>query len=591
MTARSVSHAPRGEHAIPQRNIRAENAGVGVRVLPATLALATLISVVSGGVVATVYFSGGLVVIWMEIKMALIPCKDIYSFVRKNDLYMIKSTKIVYYYYDQVDHAWKPISKSGVEQTACVAESKNKGERTLVDFYNLLENEERVAGRVYRGLTEAHDALNIFVKANWLKPLVNTTYPPHPFFDILMTSLAGGRQEYKDRLEQLLLKKIYCPHNITIPALVMWGHGDVGKYTFYKLLDRIFGGNETNTVKPGPDKVFTKFNTIIEGKVVIYFDECECDEALTEKLKEKITEETVITEAKYGPPVINQNMTWWIVSKNSKVPVRLAGDIKEDGTGGYSGEDRRWFVIRQQHDLTHWVAESADYKVYSESGRYPTITKYVTDRRRLLDDPIAIQHWLGSLVVKHGEPQDDGKLFAIYGTDYWDAVNISNELKKDPQERFAETIFSTGYFNKMQVDALFKAYKDMGNVKPENISAFGKMLLTYVTDKNLSSVWAKDDSNRAYWYRRIDDGIERKDIALNFDAVSVNIQEYINDHFRSKGVAQEPLIEPADHTTIDAGNWEAASRKRRQFYNEENERSTAAKKISYNQFKAVRRWV
>ena len=91
--------------------------------------------------------AGGLVVIRMEIKMALIPCTDIYSFVRKNDLYMIKSTKIVFYYYDQVDHAWKAISKSGVEQTACVAESKNKGERTLVAFYNLLENEERVVGR------------------------------------------------------------------------------------------------------------------------------------------------------------------------------------------------------------------------------------------------------------------------------------------------------------------------------------------------------------------------------------------------------------------------------------------------------------
>ncbi len=326
--------------------------------------------------------------------MPLINASNLSDFIAMNDLHFVRGSKNLYWYFDQDAKTWKPVSKTGVEQLPVIAESKNPKERTLVDFYDIMKRQNREIDGVYRGLDERNGLLNLFVRGSWLKPIIDQTHEAHPIFDILMTSLAGGRQEVKDRIEQCLLHKIFFPEEIAVPTLVMYGQGGVGKGLFYNVCHAIFG---KNTVSVEHSRIFTDRNSIIEGKVIIYLDDFQANQKETDDIKKIVYNREFVTRAEYNAAVTNQNMTWWFISHNyaDRPPVILQGDISE-------GADRRWFVVKHKDGQTlhYWISQSPDYKLYRDSGRFKTTVEYFSDRKPILDDDVAISHWLGSLVVK-----------------------------------------------------------------------------------------------------------------------------------------------------------------------------------------------
>jgi len=459
----------------------------------------------------------------------LIDATNLKDFITMNDLHFVRGAKTLYWYFDHESKTWTPVSKTGIEQLPLVAESREKGERTLVDFYSMMRRLGREVDGVYRGLHVRPGWLNLFVRGAWLAPIVNPEFKPDPIFDILLTSLAGGRKEQKALIEQCLLHKLFFPEEVAIPTLVMYGQGGVGKGVFYNICNLIFS---RNTVSTTHSRIFTDCNSIIEGKVVIYLDDFMANQTETDNIKHIVYNKEFVTRAQYNAAVINQNMTWWFISNNdpNRPPVVLTGDISE-------GADRRWLVTKHKdgENLHYRMRQSPDFQYHHAQARYATSAEYFADKLPVLYDPIAISHWLGSLVQKHGEPVAGRPPQAIYGNDYWLAVGESNSCRCEPHERLAEAIFCSNCYDQMEVDALFKFYQStIGGTKYRTSSSFGKFLTQYVNSRGgLRDTWAKADDDRAYWYRKQRDGLERQNVMIEFNTIKGNLAEAIDDYFRA----------------------------------------------------------
>ena len=519
--------------------------------------------------------------------MPLIHASNLTDFIRLNNLYRVLGKKNMYWYYDIELQDWKPVNKVGIEQLPVVANSKQTGDKTLDAFYSTLARQNRIVHDVYMALEDRPGGdLNLFVQDTWLKPVVNIEHEPHPIFDILLTSLAGGRQEYKDLLEKCLLRKIFFPGDYTIPNLIMYGPGGMGKGLFFNLCYQIFGSNAIQTV---PARTFCDRNSVICGKVVVYFDDNQLDETQSNRLKDYSAQRNIITRAEHNTPVENQNIIWWFVSHNTKeTDLNLRPPVFLEGLSE-KGADRRFFLIKHkagQH-LHYWIEQSPDYQMYKSSGRFSTTVEYYADREQFLHDEVAISHWLGSLVTKHGVPKINIKLETILGNDYLEAIaELEKKCECEPHDKLADLIYNSNYFNKMEVSALFKYYQEkLGGTRYRTVSPFAKFLTTYVACNDSSGIWAHGGAHpRSYWFRSRDDGLNstRKNVVLDLDGtITTDIAPYYDEYFADN---EEEEIEenPVEWDDIDGSpeEMEAVSARRRRWFDDLRVAQTAEKQLA-----------
>ncbi len=467
---------------------------------------------------------------WGQNKMPLLQPNNLTDFIMDNDLYLIQGDKNYYMYYDHDERNWIRISKSAVHETSVVKkaqklEAEATGGNAIGDMLNRMD---RIKHGTYRGLSKRTGELNTFTPEKWLQPIYDFDEPPHPFFDILMTSLADGRQEYKDKIEQFLIHKYRFPLDVGLPALVMYGAGGVGKNTFYEICKRIFGGYATTT---NPRRALAaNFNTVIDGKIIVFLNDTAVDDEDTEALKAITDDNTLTIYGKYVNEVDTENMVWWFVSQNDKngkaslPPVALKGD-------GGDGADRRWFILKQAHDLLYWVEQSPDYMNNFGKGRFLTPRMYVNNRANFLKhNDIAISHWLGYLLNKHSEPKLNNRPEAIYGNDYLDAVSIARTaaLAKSGDEmaaiKLAKFVFESDAIQKFDVDAMFYFYSTEVGVKYNNSGTFGGFLSRYVEDNRLAETWEHSrDKQKRFWRRRTIEGSEKRHKLVMVDVNELNI--------------------------------------------------------------------
>ena len=122
----------------------------------------------------------------------------------------------------------------------------------------------------------------------------------------------------------------------------------------------------------------------------------------------------------------------------------------------------------------------------------------------------------------------------------------------------------------MDVDALFKFYQEnIAGTKYKSTSNFGKFLTQYVVcHGNLKDIWAKNDDHRAYWYRKVNDGIDRPSIMLAFDKVTGNLPEVMEDYYQNSSHRSEeaPVDWDDQYADIDLPNYQESSAKRRKWF-------------------------
>ncbi len=256
-----------------------------------------------------------------NVEGGLIASPNLADFVRDNDIRKISGKKNYYMFYDLVTLEYRVMTKSGMEDQSVVVASKQRGDhKANYRFTLIIEDQKRQHHDVYIALKDRPGTdLNLFKQDRWLKPIeYNEAHKPHPIFDTLMTSLAGGNRTmtskvsgvtttYKDFLEKCLLRKVFFPGDRQIPSLIMYGCGGVGKELFFGLCKNIFGNNAMSTE---PVKVFGHCNSHLQGRVVVFFDDYCLDEAESNKLKSWSLKPTITLKAEHNTPFDTDNITW-----------------------------------------------------------------------------------------------------------------------------------------------------------------------------------------------------------------------------------------------------------------------------------------
>ena len=124
-------------------------------------------------------------------------------------------------------------------------------------------------GRIYRDITATFDQapeqhLNLIDRRDWVQPTVEDV---HPFFDLLIWTLAGEKSDAQDHIEHVIARKYLHPQDFTIPALVFYPEGGIGKNVFVdNVLSTVFGHSQVVAVDT--DKVSGSFNGMVAGKTV-----------------------------------------------------------------------------------------------------------------------------------------------------------------------------------------------------------------------------------------------------------------------------------------------------------------------------------
>lgn len=231
------------------------------------------------------------------------------------------------------------------------------------------------------------------------------------YFDWLMYSLSGGKQENKEHLERWIVHKIINYHKaVTTPDVIVVGHvGGNGKGIIQAIirimLPAILSGN-ANT------KTLTNnFNAIMLGKLIVFFDDQVSKEIPLDVVKQLAGSETMIFEEK-GKDQFNGEKTHSSAWFAQQLPFRLTPAGQEGGV------DRRFSVMRTNitflESIRKHMLESTGVAISVEDSKdhAEVIVSNVLLNR------ICIAKWFQTLLQKYPDINSDYSLKALHGQDY-----------------------------------------------------------------------------------------------------------------------------------------------------------------------------
>ena len=251
------------------------------------------------------------------------------------------------------------------------------------------------------------------IRAQWVKPDYANAHNYDPRFDVLINSVAGGKEENITHLEQwVAFKYLYPEKNANTPNIDLGGMpGGNGKGRFVEILKTIF---TPACVIQAHKEELDKFNANWEMAVVLYYDEPEEKELAAGKLKQATGSEDMRIEKKgIDATMADRNYNFLFISNNQQGVVKLSG-------GSDGGEDRRYSVINTDLVLFDLLREVGGTE---ESSR-----NWLDDlAQRLVKDPVAVAAWLAHIIQKHNI-HTLSVLPALHGQDYLKRF----ETQKDP---------------------------------------------------------------------------------------------------------------------------------------------------------------
>lgn len=231
------------------------------------------------------------------------------------------------------------------------------------------------------------------------------------FFDWLMYSLSGNKQENKDHIEKWILHKIInYKKATTTPDIVIVGHvGGNGKGVLQAIirlmLPSMLSGKANSKTLNG------NFNAIMLGKLIVFFDDQNSKEIPLDVVKELAGSDTMIFEPKGKDQYEGEkthSSAWF-----SQVP-----PFKLTPAGQEGGVDRRFSIMGT--NIT--FLESIRKHVQEETGQEVTVEESkdlaeVIVSKHLLNR-VNIAYWFKHLQSKYPEVNASYTLKALHGEDY-----------------------------------------------------------------------------------------------------------------------------------------------------------------------------
>lgn len=273
----------------------------------------------------------------------------IVDLIKKHHIgYLCEDNKYVYCMQMAADNASGIINPQfGVVDTSKIIPVLNKmsGRILKIDAHQVRDLFQQTGNDYFRitgsfnsekwDTTKVYNKMQI-IRQHWVQPIDE---PHHPYFDMLMHTVCGGKQENIDYLKTWIAYKwLYPERNANMPNLDLGGYpGGNGKGRFIELLKTIF---TPACVVPAAKKELTDgFNATWETAVILYYDEATTNELPEGKLKNATgNEEQRIEKKGIDAYTADRNYNFIFTSNNPKGVVTLAGT-------GVGGEDRRWSVI------------------------------------------------------------------------------------------------------------------------------------------------------------------------------------------------------------------------------------------------------
>lgn len=231
------------------------------------------------------------------------------------------------------------------------------------------------------------------------------------YFDWLMWSLSGGKQENQDHIEQWILHKILNYHKaVTTPDLVIVGHiGGNGKGILMAIIRLMFPA--TLSGKANSKTLNGNFNAIMMGKLIVFFDDQNSREIPLEIVKQLAGSETMIFEPK-GKDQYEGEKTHSSAWFNNKLPFPLTPAGQEGGV------DRRFSIMRT--NIT--FLESIRKHHAEESGEEPTVEESKEMAEVIVSDyllnRVCVAAWFQELRRRHPQVDQHFTLKALHGEDY-----------------------------------------------------------------------------------------------------------------------------------------------------------------------------
>lgn len=180
---------------------------------------------------------------------------------------------------------------------------------------------------------------NTLDKSSFISP--SNTPELHPDIERLIGNLCNHNNENIEYLHRAILYKYTHLNDVLLPAIVFFGPGGSGKWTFIKLLWEIFGKDNMQEGL-GQKDIESDYTSYNGEKLIVEFREINTgskfkDLQMLDRLKSIIGESRISINPKYGKKMEVDNIAWFILSSNHTVPIQL--DSIQNG-------NRRFSIIR-----------------------------------------------------------------------------------------------------------------------------------------------------------------------------------------------------------------------------------------------------
>ena len=177
-------------------------------------------------------------------------------------------------------------------------------------FQQTMDVQERKINTACYAWENQPGCLNLLRLEQFCQPIEANGY--HEIFDLLFTSLGGGKAENVEHLEKLILAKWQHPENYLLPCVVFADGGGTGKSVLVsKFLVTLFGKKNVADNLP-LEMAFGKFNRAIAGKVIVFVNEAPEDRQDDKGMLRVIHSPEINIEAKGRDPIPSVNTGLYI---------------------------------------------------------------------------------------------------------------------------------------------------------------------------------------------------------------------------------------------------------------------------------------
>lgn len=313
------------------------------------------------------------------------------------------------------------------------------------------------------------DLLNLMRRDHWMTPKKGQH---SKWFDYLIQSLGGNKQENMDHIERVLGWKYLHPEEYQLPCMVIYGQGGVGKNELLTVLSKVYGGSQVTTVNF--NNIGGAFNSVLAGKTVVFIDEMADDKADMNIMKQTVGNEMLQINEKFIKPYDCYNTALYMCGTNSPTgAIRLAND----------SSDRRWSIMKVERNLIDWIAKGEGC-TYDQA-----IAVWKAEGQPTINDPEQIAVWLNHILTKW---KSAGQPVELHGEDFRELVQI----QKSVQDLVCDEILLDPAFTHITLQMLYGVYKE--TVIEDNPRGyvlgkqhFTQAVLKYIKDNNMGILYEK----------------------------------------------------------------------------------------------------